>query len=465
MNVKPLMPAGIVLFVALHGCAAERQETVWPEPRPLGREVPVSRAPAEPAPISRLPVEEPTGVLRLEDVLRAALLRNPELSATAFGVRTAEARALQAGLLPNPELELELENFGGTGEVRGMRAAESTVQLSQLVELGGKRAGRLRAAGLERDLAGWDYEAKRLEVLTEATKAFVNVLAAQERLALTEDIVRLSEQVVNAAVERIRAGKVPPVEATKARVEAANARLQVEHARSALQAARAHLSASWGGTRPAFEGVHGSLEGGIAAVPSPEELITRLAQNPDLARWAIEMEARQAALRVERSKRIPNVTLSGGVRYFNDTDDTGVVVKLSLPLVFFDYNQGAVLEARHRLSQAEEERRAAEVRLSAALAEAYQSLITGYRDVTGIQRDVLPAAEEAFQVATEGYRQGKFGFLDVLDAQRTLFETKGQYLDALSAYHKAVADTERLIGEPLGAVTNRAEAHHQGKKR
>src|SRR5687767_14621530 len=86
-----------------------------------------------PAPQSR----SPTGVLRLEDVLRAALLRNPELSATAFGVRTAEAMALQAGLLPTPELELELENFGGTGEVRGMRAAESTVQLSQLVELGG----------------------------------------------------------------------------------------------------------------------------------------------------------------------------------------------------------------------------------------------------------------------------------------------------------------------------------------
>ena len=153
---------------------------------------------------------------------------------------------------------------------------------------------------------------------------------------------------------------------------------------------------------------------------------------------------------MEQSKRIPDVTVSGGVRYFNETDDTGFVVKLSLPLVLFDYNQGGVLEARYRLSQAEEERRATEVRVSAALAEVYQSLITAYRDVTGIQRDVLPAVEEAFQVATEGYRQGKFGFLDVLDAQRTLFDTKGQYLDALSAYHKAVAETERLIGEPLG---------------
>ena len=398
-------------------------------------------------------------------MLRATLLQNPELSATAFEVRTAEARTLQAGLLPNPELELELENFGGTGEVRGVDASESTFQLSQLIELGGKRARRLRAAGLERDLAGWDYEAKRLEVLTEATKAFVDVLAAQERLALTEDIVRLSEQVLNAALERIKAGKVPPVEATKARVEAANARLQVEHARSTLEAARKRLSAFWGSTRPVFEEAHGRLESGVTPVPPPEVLATRLAQNPDLARWAIQMEARQAALGVEQGKRIPDVTVSGGVRYFNDTDDTGFVVKLSLPLVLFDYNQGGVREARYRLSQAEEERRATEVRVSAALAEAYQSLITAYRDVTGIQRDVLPAAEEAFQVATEGYRQGKFGFLDVLDAQRTLFETKGQYLDALSAYHKAVAEAERLIGEPLGAVDGMPGTPSQEKTR
>src|SRR5262249_53042202 len=131
-----------------------------------------------------------------------------------------EARTLQTSLFPNPEIELELENFGGAGDVRGVDSSESTFQLSQLIELGGKRAKRLRAAGLERDIAGWDYEAKRLEVLTEATKAFIDVLAAQERLALTEDVVRLSEQVHHAAEERVKGGKVPPLETTKARGDA-----------------------------------------------------------------------------------------------------------------------------------------------------------------------------------------------------------------------------------------------------
>lgn len=454
MDVTRLMPIGIALLTALSGCATRQMEAVWPEPRPLGINLPAYRAPAEPSRSAHPLLEEPRGALRLEDVLRATLLQNPELSATAFHLRAAEARTLQASLRPNPELELELENFGRTGEIQGIETSESTFQLSQLIELGGKRTKRLYAAGLERHLAGWDYEAKRLEVLTEATKAFVDVLAAQERLALAENVVQLSEQVLHAAQERVKAGKVPPIEVTKARVEASNARLQVEHTRGTLHAARKRLAASWGSTQPAFAEARGALESGITALPSAEELTKRLAQNPDLARWAVEMEARQAALRVEESKRIPNVTMSGGVRYFNDLEDTGFVVKVSLPLVLLDRNQGSVLEARYRLSQAEDERRAAEVRVSTALAEVYQRLSTAYRDVTSIHQDILPAAEEAFRVATEGYRQGKFGFLEVLDAQRTLFETKGQYLDALSSYHKAVADAERLIGEPLGAVSN-----------
>src|SRR5262249_55405559 len=146
----------------------------WPEPRPLGRHLPAYLAPAAPALSAHHPVEEPQGVLSLEVVLRAGLLQNPELSAAAFDVHTAEARTLQTSLFPNPEIELELENFGGAGDVRGVDSSESTFQLSQLIELGGKRAKRLRAAGLERDIAGWDYEATRLEVLTEATKAFID---------------------------------------------------------------------------------------------------------------------------------------------------------------------------------------------------------------------------------------------------------------------------------------------------
>jgi cobalt-zinc-cadmium efflux system outer membrane protein len=54
--------------------------------------------------------------------------------------------------------------------------------------------------------------------------------------------------------------------------------------------------------------------------------------------------------------------------------------------------------------------------------------------------------EEAFNAAHAGYTQGKFGFLDMLDAQRGLFEATGELVDALADYHVALAEIQRLTG-------------------
>ena len=55
--------------------------------------------------------------------------------------------------------------------------------------------------------------------------------------------------------------------------------------------------------------------------------------------------------------------------------------------------------------------------------------------------------------------------LEVLDAQRTLFEARGQYIDALAAYHKAVAEVERLLGEGFEAVPDTPAPERKGDKR
>src|SRR5262245_38651601 len=125
-----------------------------------------------------------------------------------------------------------------------------------------------------------------------------------------------------------------------------------------------------------------------------------------------------------------------------------------IPLPLSNCNQATVLEARYRLAKAGEERRAAEAQVRAALAEAYGALSRAFVEATRLHNEVLPGAQRAFDAVSEGYRQGKFGLLDVLDAQRTLFEARGQYLEALAAYHQAVAEVEQLIGERLASVTD-----------
>jgi outer membrane protein, heavy metal efflux system len=455
MHVTHMMPVGMVLLLALAGCASERLEAVRPEPRPLGQHAPAFQAPQAPPTIpSHGPQpEEPTGVLTLRQALALALLRNPELASAAWEVRAGEARTLQAGLLPNPEVGVEVENFAGSGEFRGVDAAETTVALGQVIELGGKRLRRARVAALERDLAAWDYEATRLDVFTATTKAFVEVVSAQAQLALNEELARLADQVLRTVAARVQAGQVSPVEETRARVALSTSRIDLERAGRALVAASERLAATWGSTAPAFERVEGALEP-IAPIPSAERLARRVRQNPDIARWVVEMAQRQAAVALEEAQRIPNVTVNGGVRRLNETRDTALIMELTLPIPIFDRNQGAILAARYQLARAGEERRNAEVRVLTELAATYAELSSAFLEATTLQNDVLPGAQSAFDAFSEGYRQGKFGFLDVLDAQRTLFEARGRYLEALTAYHRAVADMERLIGEPLAAVTS-----------
>ena len=158
----------VVLFVlCIWGCMEPGSEAALPQPRSLGRQFSTFQPPAKPMETSVVPeIAEPTGVITLRQALALALMHNPELKAFSWDVRASQARQLQASIRPNPALEVEVEEVGGPGQRSGFDAAETTIQLSQLIELGDKRNKRIKLASLERELAGLDYEAKRLDVFT-----------------------------------------------------------------------------------------------------------------------------------------------------------------------------------------------------------------------------------------------------------------------------------------------------------
>ncbi len=453
MRLKSIALGSALLFVGLTGCAAYYSETSWPKTQLRSGETLSPPAPVklESPPQGALPLEEPTGAISLREALALALVKNPDLAAFSWEVRAREARTLQAGLLPNPGLSVLVEDVGGSGDFHGAQQAQTTIQLSQLIELGGKRAARMRATSLTRDLAGWDYEVRRIETLTQVSQAFTETLAAQQRLLLAEELVGLAEEVARTVSERVKAGKVSPIEETKANIALSSVRIERERARLALEAARKRLATTWGSTTLRFDRVEGDLDV-VAPLPRLERLVERLARNPALARWAVEMAQRQAVVQVERANAIPDITVSGAFRRINETDDNALVFGVSIPLPLFNRNQGAILEARHRLAKAEAERRAVEVRVTSALADAYKALATAHAEAVALKANVLPGAQSAFEGINEGYRLGKFGYLDVLDAQRTLFDARARYLQAVAAYHTAVAEVERLVGEPLATV-------------
>jgi cobalt-zinc-cadmium efflux system outer membrane protein len=390
-------------------------------------------------------------VLTLADALSATLAHDPDLSASLLETRAREAETLQAAAHPNPELRGDLENVGGSGSRGAADESETTLLLSQRIQLGGKRAKGERVAARRQELSVWDYEAHRLEALAATTKAFVATLVAQERVALAEELERLDRDALSAAERSAGAGASSALDATRARVALGRAAIERSRAARSLDAARAELAARWGDTRAGFNRVTGDLAL-PAQIPDLDALLGELQRNPDLARWQSEHGERTATLALEEAERVPDVTLGAGGRYFNDDEDAALVFEVAVPLPIFDRNAGAIAAARSRVAKAQAEERAAAAGAASALRTAHARLVSAHEQASALREHVLADAEASRRNALGAYRSGALRLLDVLDTQRTVFELRAQYLDAVEEFHAAAADIERLTARPLAGA-------------
>jgi cobalt-zinc-cadmium efflux system outer membrane protein len=398
-------------------------------------------------PLSAIAAEKSGGSITLADALARTLRGSPELAAYNYELRAAEARILQAGLRPNPELSLDIESPAGSGQFKDGDQMQNTLALSQLIELGGKRPARIAEAEAGRAVIEWEYQVKRVEVLKATTLAFIDTLTAQTRLQLAEEIVKVAGEAVALTDQRVNVGKASVVESIRTNVAVSSARIEVEQARRAITAARGNLAAQWGARQADFGAVKGDLENHPEG-PDLTSLRQRLLGNPNLARWTAEREKREAILARQQTLARPDITLLAGPRTFGREPDATFVAGFSIPLPFNNRNQGNIAEARANLAKLNEEKRAAESRAFAALNEAYQKLMAVSEEIRILESSVIPGAQDAEKQLNEGYMAGKFTLLEVLDARRTLNAARVQQVRAHADFQKARAEIDALTARP-----------------
>ncbi len=394
---------------------------------------------AEPAAI------DPRGDLTLADARAAALAGSPELRTVAADVRAREARVRQSALPPNPELSATVEDVGRLGGRSTFASPyQTTLLLSRPFSLGDERTKRVDAARSERALAARDEELARRSVTIEATRRFIAVRAGEERLSVATDLVRTAEEAHRAVVSAVRAGALGPVDEIRARVAASRARLDRGQIEQELAAARILLSESWGSAEAHFARTVGSLER-IYEAPPGATLASAVATSLEVVRAGDEVNVKDSALALERARAVPTAALGLGVRRFDD-DRGSLVLEASLPLPLFDRNQGAIAEAVERAEGARAARTAAELRARTAVEVAMRGLVQSRERVVALRDEIVPDARAAYEGSLRSFREGLFRSLDVLDAQRALFEARSQYVDALATHHLAALELERASG-------------------
>ncbi|RML70155.1 Metal ion efflux outer membrane protein, partial [Pseudomonas syringae pv. syringae] len=291
--------------------------------------------------------------ISLAQALEAAFARNPELAAAQWEIGVAEGDRQQAGLIPNPTVSWEVEDTR-------RETSTTTVMLSQALELGGKRGARIEAASKGQDAARLELERRGNELRAEVVQAFYAAARAQAGLELARQSRTLAERGLEVAEGRVRAGKVSPVEATRAQVQLAETDLLVRRAETLKINSNRELARTTGSPVASFERLdYNDLSPG--KLPPGAKLLTALNQSAELRLAQTQIEQREAALGSERAKRIPDLTVSVGSQYSREERERVNVVGLSMPLPLFDRNQGNVLAASRRADQSRDLRNAVEL--------------------------------------------------------------------------------------------------------
>ncbi|ASV36542.1 type I secretion protein TolC [Pseudomonas sp. NS1(2017)] len=377
--------------------------------------------------------------LTLDTALQTAFANNPDLAAAQWEIDIAQGGRQQAGLIPNPVASWDVEDTR-----RDSRT--TSIKISQALELGGKRGARIDVATRALDAAALNLEQRRNTLRAEVIDNYYGALRAQERLDLAQRSMVVAERGLVVANGRVTAGKASPVEATRAQVQVSEIRLELDRAQIGLTDAYRRLAASTGSAAPNFQAV-ATQNLSAPTVPSATQLLARLEQTAELRLAELSILQNEASVGLEKAQRIPDLDVSIGSQYDASVRERVNLVGVSMPIPLFNRNQGNVLAATRRADQARDLRNATELRLRTETRQALDLWQSANTEVRAFNQQILPAAQSAVDSATRGFEMGKFSFLDVLDAQRTLIAARTQYLTATAQANDAWVRIERIYGD------------------
>ena len=370
----------------------------------------------------------------IAECLRRVAEQSPDLKSGLHRTEAATRRAKQAARPINPRLEAEIENILGTGANESFDSAETTVALSQEFELGGKRRQRTAVAQAETVVSRAEQEVRLRTLLFETRRAALAVQTAQEKVRLAEEELALIREIENVAITRQEAGKAAILETDRARADTEKALIALDALKAEQHDAVRDLALCWGETEPSFETVAGSVDVGSSSVPLLETLLAQVASNPEIKAAHAQTRTYEAKIGVERAARLPNVELRAGVRRFEESSDFGFVIGAGIELPFYTRNRDGVRAAEADAEAMRLESTATRIRIEGHVRQLYARLGTLATKNASLKTTVIPATERTLGLVIEAHKLGKAGYLDVLEARRTLVDARSKIIETSTEY-------------------------------
>ncbi|MEX2493249.1 MAG: TolC family protein [Nitrospirales bacterium] len=380
------------------------------------------------------------GPLSLERIKSLARQYNPTLIQAWSQVEGERAKALQAGLYPNPiggYIGDQINARKTIGEFQGGFLQQELVTAGKLELSRQKYLARASAA---------EYQALAQEyrVMNAIIIQFYRLLGFQERLDIQRELLKSWEDQHLTVKEMLNVGQANQADLRLAKVQLQRQALAAQMAENEVQMEQERLLTLVGTSFPI-----GSVSGHIAEDLPPlqyqKSLHRLLQESPEL--WLARANVRADQIMVEREQvePIPNITVRGsaGRNYVETQTVYGVQAFIEIPI--FDWNQGTLQQARADLRRQEAQVRLTELRLRRNLAEQFQQYLTALQHITSYREVILPEGEERYRIQLQSYQDNREAWPAVLDAQQEFFRLRLEYINQSIAWRTARVAIEGFL--------------------
>jgi len=407
------------------------------------------------------------GMKSFISLVKYAYQHSPDIKNAASEVSRFTGKKVQSGFFNNPELEVEVENFGGTLPGSTFNSAESTISLSQKFELGGKRKYRKDAANYRVLAAHERYKSVVNQTIFNVFYFYNKTSASFQQLTLAKQMKRLSEDVYNSISEKVKYGKSSPVEKIKASLELERASVKLNRAVYEFEKAEKLLAFAIGAKTTPFELSFYFIADNFQ-LKGEQEFIKNLRHSPELEEARLLQLSGNKELKLAKSLNIPDITFSVGYRTFRENDDKAYVASASIELPIFNRNKGIIMEKASERESFAGLLKKKEMLVKTAFENNYQEMLILKKKNDQYVNVMLPGARQSYQAVLFGYKSGKFSYLDMLDSMRTLIEVENESIESVFEYSVALGKVLQITGffgdKLVGIVNEKNEGNERGAK-
>lgn len=397
------------------------------------------------------PIEDP---LTIDRAVQMALEQNLGLKVQEQDLGRAQGELLKAKVFTNPELELQ-------GETDALTSNEGegiySIGLGQTFFTGPKRRYRIGIAKVGLSKTENTIANKRRLLIAEVKEAFYATLLFQERLELSDELIKINERLVRLTEGRFREGFSPELDVNLAKIQlrqVLRSRMELE---KELSLARSNLNLLLGLPADASQVAQGPFTRDDIRLDLSQLKEVALTQRADLKAQKLSLDQAGKEMDLARAERLPDVTLSLDYSQeqtvlsdLNFEDSSRLLgLKLSVPIPLYNRNQGEIAQARVQQEKQGLELLRLRSVIDKEVTKALIRLLSAQRALRLYDRDILPLTESHLRLTQAAYEQGLAGILDVMEAQRRFSETRLGSLEALYEYSLALTESERVIGSDL----------------